>query len=227
MTSTELISASDARRITDQIKAGVEAVWHLVEQAYTSRAWSALGYRSWDDYCTREFGTSRLRLPREERQEVVASLRESGLSTRAIASATGLARNTVAKELAQIEPVADQEITGMNGKTYTPKPNISPNEHIAPGLTARQLEKIATQSQQPKSNTHTLPMAKRPPLTGQARDIAHELRKLAERIDKLTSDDRLESNREQIRTFLQAALEDTIYASMQALETLTATGDNK
>lgn len=229
MTSTELISASDARRITDQIKAGVEAVWHLVEQAYTSRAWSALGYRSWDDYCTREFGTSRLRLPREERQEVVASLRESGLSIRAIAAATGIGDGTVRRSLTGAPNGApDQKpIMGTDGKTYTPKPNISPNEHIAPGLTARQLEKIATQSQQPKSNTHTPPMAKRPPLTGQARDIAHELRKLTERIDKLTSDDRLESNREQIRTFLQAALEDTIYASMQALETLTATGDNK
>jgi transposase-like protein len=53
------------------------------------RSWSALGYESWDDYCTREFGTSRLRLPREERSEVVSSLRESGLSIRAIASATG------------------------------------------------------------------------------------------------------------------------------------------
>jgi len=53
----------------------------LVKQAYTERAWDALGYASWDEYCTREFGTSRLRLPREERAEVVASLRESGLST--------------------------------------------------------------------------------------------------------------------------------------------------
>lgn len=49
--------------------------------------------------CTREFGTSRLRLPREERAEVVASLRESGLSQRAIASATGLSQDTVRRDL--------------------------------------------------------------------------------------------------------------------------------
>ncbi|WP_156664677.1 hypothetical protein [Mycobacterium sp. 852002-51057_SCH5723018] len=51
----------------------------LITQAYMHRAWDALGYSSWDDYCIREFGTTRLRLPREERAEVVTSLRESGL----------------------------------------------------------------------------------------------------------------------------------------------------
>lgn len=84
-----------ARGLTDRIKVGVEAVWELVKQAYVERAWSALGYSSWDDYCTREFGTARLRLPREERAEVVASLRESGLSIRAIAAATGDSIGTV------------------------------------------------------------------------------------------------------------------------------------
>jgi hypothetical protein len=67
--------------------------------AYMLRASSALGYTSWDDDCTREFGTTRLRLPREERGEVVASLRESGLSIRAIASATGIDKNTVQTDL--------------------------------------------------------------------------------------------------------------------------------
>lgn len=126
MTNVLEISSQDARRITDQIKAGVEAVWHLIEQAYTTRAWSVLGYPSWDDYCTREFGTSRLRLPREERQEVVASLRESGLSIRAIAAATGVSRDTVHKSLDTCQKSDTSEhasITGTDGKTYTPKPS--------------------------------------------------------------------------------------------------------
>src|SRR3954453_23391312 len=89
------LSADYARNLTDRIKVAVEGTWHLITEAYTSRASSALGYRTWDDYCTREFGTSRLRLPREERQEVVASLREIGMSVRAIAAATGEPRSTV------------------------------------------------------------------------------------------------------------------------------------
>lgn len=113
------LSATDARAITDQIKVAVEATWVLVKRAYVERAWAALGYDGWDDYCTREFGTSRLRLPREERSEVVASLRESGLSVRAIASATGISKDTVSRSLAGVSNETPA-ITGTDGKTYAP-----------------------------------------------------------------------------------------------------------
>lgn len=93
------ITAEDARHLTDRIKIAVEGTWQLITEAYTTRAYLALGYRNWDDYCTREFGTARLRLPREERSEVVASLRESGLSIPAIVSATGYGYGTVQREL--------------------------------------------------------------------------------------------------------------------------------
>src|SRR5881628_3216171 len=91
MASMELApaTAEHARILTDRIKVAVDGTWLLIQEAYMTRCWSALGYASWDDYCTREFGTSRLRLPREERQEVVASLRDIGMSVRAIAAATG------------------------------------------------------------------------------------------------------------------------------------------
>lgn len=121
----------EARALTDKIKVAVEATWQLVATAYERRAWAALGFASWDDYCTREFGTSRLRLPREERQEVVASLRESGLSLRAIAAVTGEHFSTVSRELAGVanatpggaKPVETRfkesmKVTGTDGKTY-------------------------------------------------------------------------------------------------------------
>ena len=118
------ITASQARELTDRIKVGVEAIWELVKQAYQARAWVALGYDSWDDYCTREFGTSRIRLPREERQEVVASMREIGMSTRAIASATGISQKTASRELAAARESNDSPVpvTGTDGKTYAPRP---------------------------------------------------------------------------------------------------------
>jgi len=69
------------------------------------------------------FGTSRLRLPREERAEVVASLRESGLSIRAIAAATGLNKETVNNVTRELSGNRTPEpITGTDGKTYAPKP---------------------------------------------------------------------------------------------------------
>lgn len=114
-----VMDAAEARAITDQIKIAVEAVWHLITRAYQERAWAALGYTSWDDYCTREFGTSRLRLPREERAEVVSSLRDAGLSIRAIAAATGDSRETIRRELSGdtfVSPddgaAADSELVG-------------------------------------------------------------------------------------------------------------------
>ncbi|MFV8317180.1 hypothetical protein [Mycobacterium sp. 23] len=110
-----VMAAEDARVLTDRIKVGVEAVWELITRAYTERAWDALGYSSWDDYCTREFGTTRLRLPREERAEVVASLRESGLSIRAIASATNEPVMTVQNELARV-------------RSRTPEPDVEPDQ---------------------------------------------------------------------------------------------------
>ncbi|MGB8503256.1 MAG: hypothetical protein WCE29_13610, partial [Mycobacterium sp.] len=61
-----------------------------------------LGYANWDAYCEAEFGSLRVRLPREERRDVVCSLREAGLSIRAIASATGIDKNTVQTDLAHV-----------------------------------------------------------------------------------------------------------------------------
>lgn len=129
MTSQSVeLSASQARELTDRIKVGVEAIWELVKQAFQSRAWAALGYDSWDDYCTREFGTSRIRLPREERQEVVASMREIGMSTRAIASATGVSQKTISRDTSGESFDSPAPVTGTDGKTYTPKPRPEPEE---------------------------------------------------------------------------------------------------
>ena len=125
------MTPAGARELTDRIKAAVEDVWQLIQQAYVSRAWATLGYETWDAYCSAEFGTSRVRLPREERQEVVASLRESGLSTRAIASATGMHHSTIADDLRGVgNPTPEPApVTGMDGKSYAPtRPNPEPAE---------------------------------------------------------------------------------------------------
>lgn len=129
MAEIDLLSAADARSLTDRIKVAVDGTWLLIQEAYTSRAWAALGYGSWDEYCTREFGTARLRLPREERQEVVASMRENGLSTRAIASATGLSQSTVIRETQSGESNDSPEIRGTDGKIYQPsRPTPAPSK---------------------------------------------------------------------------------------------------
>jgi hypothetical protein len=126
---------AQARRVTNQIKLDLLGLWFLIVDAYKGRAWAALGYSSWDEYCNTEFGTTRLRLPREERAEVVASLRESGLSIRAIASATGVSYGTIQAEVIKSDHVdqhalaeegliatAAPPIIGIDGKTYPAQP---------------------------------------------------------------------------------------------------------
>jgi transposase-like protein len=138
-----VLSEALARRLTDDIKAAVADVWLRISEAYQGRAWLALGYDSWDAYCAAEFAGGRLQLPREERREIVASLRESGLSVRAIASATGSSKSAVSRALptvpngtvevspaptsapeveprfkASVKPAA--KVTGTNGKSYEP-----------------------------------------------------------------------------------------------------------
>lgn len=133
----DTLDEAEARSLTDQIKAELTATWDLITEAYQRRAWDALGFDSWDAYCSTEFGASRIRLPSEERREVVSSLRDAGLSTRAIAAATGTSRNTVRSDLKQVgqsdpperaeveprfkggPPKPAPKVTGTDGKTYS------------------------------------------------------------------------------------------------------------
>lgn len=133
-TGIEQATPETARYLTDRIKVALEGTWQLIAEAYVSRAWAALGYGTWDEYCTREFGTTRLRLPREERQEVVASLRESGLSTRAIAAATGQSHTQVQRDIAggtNVPPAqSDNELPGVayeeGGHPATASAHVTP-----------------------------------------------------------------------------------------------------
>jgi len=140
MTDIAIASTEEARTLTDRIKVAVEGTWQLIREAYTSRAWAALGYETWDAYCSAEFGTSRLALPREERREVVASLAESGLSTRAIGAAVGISEATVRREMSTAssalgnDAVEPRQILGVNGKTYMqPAPQPPSDEDLFAG----------------------------------------------------------------------------------------------
>src|SRR5271165_4834479 len=93
------LTRDQALAITTKIQFASAVLWDLLVTAYHGRAWSALGYPSWDAYCSSEFKNTRIRLPREERAEVVCSLRESGLSIRAIASGVGIDTKTVQTDL--------------------------------------------------------------------------------------------------------------------------------
>lgn len=194
MTDLVLPTREHARALTDRIKVAVEGTWLLIQEAYTSRAWASLGYDTWDAYCTAEFGTARLRLPREERQEVVASLRESGLSTRAIASAVGQSDMQVRRDLAATN-VAPAEVTGADGKTYAASRPVPQSD----------ADLLAGDDWTPEPTPE--PKAKRRPLPEAFTEAGRDLTRATEKLARLTEDDRFAKNRDTTRHQVPELLE--------------------
>ena len=123
-----MIELDEAKRRVDRVKSGVERIWDDLVVLYRERAWSVLGYQSWDALCDAEFGGTRIALPRQQRQEVVCDLRESGMSTRAIASAVGVSAMQVSRDLAdptvtKVTVDVPASITGLDGRTRTTTSN--------------------------------------------------------------------------------------------------------
>lgn len=56
-----ILTAEQARTLTDEIKGTVERTWALLLSAHEQRAWRALGYDSWREYAGVEFGMSQSR----------------------------------------------------------------------------------------------------------------------------------------------------------------------
>lgn len=183
------LTAAEARALTDRIRGTLTIAHDLIASAYTGRAWVALGYESWDAYCSGEFTEARMvRLEREQRREIVAELRHAGMSTRAIASGLGVARNTVKDDLRQVDQVdppasapTPTPITGQDGKTYQPRFSSSP---------------VVPDEPTPASSRPTAPQ--RRPLPDAFFDAAYDLGKALDRVVRLTEDDRFTRNAQQL-----------------------------
>lgn len=161
----QLLNSEQARELTDDIRDQLETAWTDVVQAYERQAWRALGYESWDAYTAAEFGAARLRLPREERQDVVQSLTEAGLSTRAIAAATGQSHTQVQRDRKaggtdvppeptmqrnrdEVEPRFGNKVKGLDGKQYSRKQKESEDVSTStvdrsPKAAAKRREQVA------------------------------------------------------------------------------------
>jgi hypothetical protein len=172
------LTAAEARALTDRIRGTLTIAHDLIASAYTGRAWVALGYESWDAYCAGEFTEARMvRLEREQRREIVASMRSAGMSTRAIASGIGVDQKTVVNDLRSGEESSSPEqghrvdVIGQDGKTYTPPPSRPTPAPSAPQRRA---------------------------LTDSFFDAVFDLGKVLDRVIRLTEDDRFTRNAQQV-----------------------------
>lgn len=111
------LDATQARDLTDRIRGMVGELLPLIVEAYQRRAWVALGYAGWEEYCDAELRG--IRLPIEDRRLVVAGLREDGMSTRAIGAAVGVTHTQVQRDLRQLEPsvpvVLPERVVSLDG----------------------------------------------------------------------------------------------------------------
>lgn len=114
----EPLSQEQARRLTDQIRQGLESVWDLALRAWQGRVWIALGYASWQEYCSQELGACRVSLPADNALRAAAwrPLAEAGMSHQAIASVAGISRLRVYEAL-RSEPIASARVVGVDAKS--------------------------------------------------------------------------------------------------------------
>lgn len=116
----EAVTAERARQITDRIRLlaesvadGIDRLVERIHEAQQLGVHEALGYRSWTDYVSTEFAGVLPRLGREPRRELVATLSETGMSVRSIASVTSAPKSTIQDDLQHLSetghlaPVAD------------------------------------------------------------------------------------------------------------------------
>ncbi|MFB8001537.1 hypothetical protein [Nocardia sp. NPDC056000] len=204
------LTAEAARELTDQIQQHVSDAWTLIERAYLARAWVALQYASWDEYCAKEFDRARIGIPREERSEVVASLRVIGMSTRAIAAATGLSKGTVQNTLAEGgQNCPPDSVVGLDGKQYQSKPV----EHEPfPSVVL-----VEGPDQSTADGTDNAVTRRRRPITEAFDTARSDLLKKADALARLAADDRFDQHADQLaHRFLsdllraQAALQSVI-----------------
>lgn len=154
--SDDIIIASkhEAEDRAERIRTALSVSWDLIKDAWRAFDWQALGYPSWDAYCDGEFGTSRIRLPREERREVVSSMRELGMPIRAIASATGTSKSAVDRELSGGVPNGTPEtVTGIDGKTYSSSQPERPRATTIPQSELDELNNAQTPEPGPEDDT--------------------------------------------------------------------------
>lgn len=117
--SFDPLTLDEAITLTEKIRVSVADLEWKIVQAYYGQAWKVLEYESWDDYVQGEFKQAPLALPREDRKTQVASLRQQGLSLRAIGAVTGTDHKTVQNDLAATggnSPVQPDRIVGLDGK---------------------------------------------------------------------------------------------------------------
>lgn len=212
---TVSMSHAEAERLTERLRIAVvnyadarQKVQALIERAQAGRAWEVLGFQSWTAYVSEVLGEQPMRLPREERREMIAMLSSTGMSTRAIAPVVGTTRETVRRDIAaatdtnvSVDEVPAETVTGLNGKTYQRPVRDLPAPTPATDTTTAQ--------------------PRRTPITESFFNATVDIHTKTETLTRLVTDERFPRNREEVARRNRNDLLNTITALNAVVEALS------
>lgn len=213
-----VLDSEGARALTHRIKANLVLAYVGLLEAEAREAWSALGYSSMAAYVTVEFEVSQSRAYQIlDHARVLRALESAGLDSTIVESTNEAQAREVAAIIKADGPERAAEI-------LTEVAEDGPVTAKAIREAARPTREVTT------SETVTVdaetgeivpPAPSRPhrrPLPDAMRDASHELLKSAQRLERLTSDDRWPRNAKQATAMTRGDL-------LQAIEALTTVLD--
>ena len=141
-----------AQTRAERIREGMGNVAALMAEAVKHEDHKALGYESWAAYIEGEFGAERL----PARQALVALLRAEGMSTRAVADATGLSQSAVTRALPAVTESLTDSDAESNRSDDTHDSN-TPSDQVQSGDGRRRpAQQSATQRQAARQQRQAL-----------------------------------------------------------------------
>ena len=214
------MGADEARALTDQAKQRVdqasalaESAVALVEKVIASGGHTELGYSTPGQYLRAEFDVAALQFTPDERREMALMLVRNGVSKRGTAQLLGVSEPTVRRDLSNASPDAlPARVETSDGRSF-------PRSRPAP-ITEKDDVVDAEIVDEPPSDADLLsghgwaqpegpdfgdavtpppaaPKPKRRPLPEAFADAGRDLTRAAERLARLTEDDRFTRNRDQ------------------------------
>lgn len=207
-----VMDVAEARRLTERIRLTAHSareslarLQELVERARVGQVHVALGYSSWTAYLADVFGEEPLRLPRDQRQEIVGYLAGEGMSVPAIAVVAGVSDRTVQRDFRSSGQGVTTVTTCEPGPGFDQSGRDFPPEPIIDTTTGEVLDEPTPQKvlgldgkHYPRPASAAPKTAPRRALTDQFFDAAYDLTKVTERIQRLAADDRWPRNAEQV-----------------------------
>lgn len=207
---------TQASKLTEKIKRGATTTYEDIQKAYLGRIWLALDCKSWDEYLDKHYEGLALALPREKKKEAVQSLAAAGMSSRAIAAATGVSQSTAARQSAKVTDPAPK----------SPESNDSPDNVI--DIDPKDITEIKDGDEQRRlgadGKSYPASMPPREPVTVEivsaAKSIAKDMDVVRIRLDSLFSREDYEDAKVLVQEALVTSVGDFLDTIVEEFEDL-------